>query len=91
VNDADGAGRRDCFPCRRPYLSSRIVSTDRRAPVTESPCNRICTLDPASGRCLGCGRSLDEITRWTQMTDAERARAVAEAGRHSAARRRPFP
>jgi uncharacterized protein len=56
-------------------------------PVIESPCTRVCTLDPASGLCLGCGRSLDEIARWTQMTDAERARVVAEAGRRSAARR----
>jgi hypothetical protein len=58
-------------------------------PVIESPCNRVCTLDPASGLCLGCGRSLDEITRWTQMTDAERAQVLAEAGRRSASRRLP--
>jgi hypothetical protein len=55
-------------------------------PVIESPCNRLCTLDPASGLCLGCGRSLDEIARWTQMTDAERARIVAELGRRSVPR-----
>jgi predicted Fe-S protein YdhL (DUF1289 family) len=60
-------------------------------PVIESPCNRVCTLDPASGLCLGCGRSLDEIVRWTQMTDAERARLVAEAGRRSASRRPSAP
>jgi predicted Fe-S protein YdhL (DUF1289 family) len=70
------------------YVSRRIVSADRRGPVIESPCNRVCTLDPASGLCLGCGRSLDEITRWTQMTDAERALVLVEAGRrHSASRR----
>jgi hypothetical protein len=57
-------------------------------PVIESPCTRVCTLDPASGLCLGCGRSLDEITHWTHMTDAERARIVAELGRRSVARRR---
>jgi predicted Fe-S protein YdhL (DUF1289 family) len=57
-------------------------------PVIESPCNRVCTLDPASGRCLGCGRSLDEITRWTQMTDVERARVVAELARRSVIWRR---
>jgi hypothetical protein len=56
-------------------------------PVIESPCNRVCTLDPASNLCLGCGRSLDEIARWTQMTDAERARVLAEAGRRSGSRR----
>jgi len=76
-------GRRDCFPCRRPYLLDRIVSA---GPVIESPCNRICTLDPVSGLCLGCGRSLDEIARWTQMTDAERARVAAALDRRSASR-----
>jgi predicted Fe-S protein YdhL (DUF1289 family) len=49
--------------------------------VIESPCTRVCTLDPISGLCLGCGRSLAEITRWTQMSDAERERLVAELGR----------
>ena len=48
--------------------------------MIESPCTRVCTLDPASGLCLGCGRSLDEIVRWTQMTEAERERVVAERG-----------
>jgi predicted Fe-S protein YdhL (DUF1289 family) len=69
-------------------LSSQ-ANRDRSAsrPVIESPCTRVCTLDPASGRCLGCGRSLDEIARWTEMTDAERARVVAELGRRSVARR----
>jgi predicted Fe-S protein YdhL (DUF1289 family) len=85
----DRPGWRDCFPCRRPYLFGRIVSTERRGPVIESPCNRVCTLDPVSGLCRGCGRSLDEIARWTQMTDAERARVVAELGRRSAIRPRP--
>jgi uncharacterized protein len=66
--------------------SSRPIGS---RPVIESPCNRVCTLDPASGLCLGCGRSLDEIMRWTQMTDAERARVLVEAGRRRSASRRP--
>jgi predicted Fe-S protein YdhL (DUF1289 family) len=49
--------------------------------VIESPCNRLCTLDPVSGLCLGCGRSLDEIMRWTQMSDGERTRIMAELDR----------
>jgi predicted Fe-S protein YdhL (DUF1289 family) len=60
--------------------------------VIESPCNRICTLDPSSGRCLGCGRSLDEIARWTHMSDAERARVVAGLGSRAAVgRTEPTP
>ncbi len=65
----------------------RCESADRRRPVIESPCTRVCTLDPASGPCLGCGRSLAEITRWTQMSDAERERLVAELGRRLQCRR----
>ena len=44
----------------------------------ESPCVKICTYDPGSGLCLGCGRTLDEIGDWFSMTDGER-RAVMEA------------
>ena len=46
----------------------------------ESPCVKICTYDPGSGLCLGCGRTLDEIGDWFSMTDAER-RGMGEAGR----------
>jgi len=55
--------------------------------VIESPCNKVCTLDPASGRCVGCGRSLDEIARWAQMSDAERARIMSELGHRLPPRR----
>jgi predicted Fe-S protein YdhL (DUF1289 family) len=44
----------------------------------ETPCEKICIVDAASGLCRGCGRSLDEITRWTRYSDAERARVMAE-------------
>jgi len=46
--------------------------------MIESPCTKICTVDPASGLCLGCGRSLAEIGAWTSYTDAERRRVMAE-------------
>jgi len=46
--------------------------------MIESPCIEICTLDARSGLCLGCGRTVDEIARWTAMSDAERARVMGE-------------
>jgi hypothetical protein len=49
-----------------------------RLMMIESPCIKICTLDVRSGLCLGCGRTVDEITRWTALSDAERARVMAE-------------
>ncbi|MBB4001963.1 hypothetical protein GGR03_001010 [Aurantimonas endophytica] len=38
----------------------------------ESPCNLVCTLDPLSGYCFGCGRTGAEIAGWTGFTPAER-------------------
>lgn len=38
----------------------------------KSPCTLVCTLDVATGWCLGCGRTGDEIARWTAMDDAGR-------------------
>lgn len=43
-----------------------------------TPCVKVCTLDPASRQCLGCGRTIDEIARWMLMTPEERARIMAE-------------
>ena len=31
-------------------------------------------MDPRSGCCLGCARTLDEIARWGGMDDEERAK-----------------
>jgi predicted Fe-S protein YdhL (DUF1289 family) len=32
----------------------------------------ICTLDDATGYCLGCGRTGDEVAQWITMSDSER-------------------
>ncbi|UIJ45019.1 DUF1289 domain-containing protein [Sphingomonas cannabina] len=38
----------------------------------QSPCINVCVLDPATGWCLGCGRSGDEVEEWSSITDARR-------------------
>lgn len=38
----------------------------------------VCAVDGASGLCLGCFRSLQEIAGWRALSDAERARIMAE-------------
>lgn len=47
----------------------------------KSPCVRVCRLDPDL-RCLGCGRSVQEIRLWRSYDDATRdgimARLAAE-------------
>jgi predicted Fe-S protein YdhL (DUF1289 family) len=45
--------------------------------LVETPCLGICLMDPADGLCAGCARSLDEIARWSAMSDTER-RAIMD-------------
>lgn len=56
----------------------------------DSPCINICMVDPQSGLCLGCGRTLEEIACWASISDLERERIMkvlpermAEAGLES--------
>ena len=43
----------------------------------ESPCVRICVVHPEARICTGCFRSVDEISRWSKMSDAERREIMA--------------
>ncbi|MGA8970912.1 MAG: DUF1289 domain-containing protein [Pseudolabrys sp.] len=46
--------------------------------MIETPCVKICTLDARIGLCLGCGRTVDEITRWATMSATERTQLMRE-------------
>jgi len=48
------------LPCKRGEARSM-----RRPP---SPCNRICRIDAATGWCLGCRRTLEEIADWPMLS-----------------------
>jgi predicted Fe-S protein YdhL (DUF1289 family) len=50
-----------------------------------SPCTKVCTIDPRSRLCLGCGRTLDEIARWTSFSEGERNRIMTELPQRRAA------
>ncbi len=43
----------------------------------KSPCNKVCVMDAENRYCRGCQRTLDEIARWSQMSDAEREAVLA--------------
>jgi predicted Fe-S protein YdhL (DUF1289 family) len=46
----------------------------------ESPCTDVCVMDPETGLCEGCARTLDEIAEWSSYSSAERRRIIAELG-----------
>ncbi|MCA3562204.1 MAG: DUF1289 domain-containing protein [Aestuariivirga sp.] len=47
-------------------------------PAIETPCVKICVVDPETGLCIGCGRTRMEIGRWLGMTADERRLVMAE-------------
>ncbi len=43
-----------------------------------SPCNNICRMDPATGLCEGCYRTLDEIAAWSSLSHEEKRAVLAQ-------------
>jgi uncharacterized protein len=43
-----------------------------------SPCIDICRIDAGTGWCIGCGRTIDEIARWSATDPEDRRRVMAE-------------
>ena len=54
------------------------MSAEKDTGAIESPCTSVCVIDPVTGLCAGCFRSLDEIAGWSNFS-TERRRAVIEA------------
>ena len=64
-------------------LPHRFAAKGAMAAI-ESPCINVCTVDQASGLCVGCGRTLREIAAWVSVSDLERRRIMAELPRRLA-------
>ena len=43
-----------------------------------SPCVRICRMDLDAGVCIGCMRTMDEISYWTRLSAPEREAVMAK-------------
>ena len=41
-------------------------------PEIETPCVRVCVIEPESGFCIGCGRTRTEIGNWLGLSPTER-------------------
>lgn len=56
-------------PASEPARPPRSIAT---------PCVMVCTVDGASGLCLGCFRTLPEIATWSRKSDEERMAIMGE-------------
>ena len=50
-----------------------------------SPCINLCRMNPQSGYCEGCLRSIPEITEWGGADDRRRLAILTEVARRKAA------
>lgn len=44
----------------------------------DSPCIKVCVVEPDTGLCLGCARTLPEIAAWSALDAESRRRIMAE-------------
>ena len=44
----------------------------------ESPCVKTCVIHPAARICVGCLRSIDEISLWSRLTAQARSAVMAD-------------
>ncbi|WP_374414737.1 DUF1289 domain-containing protein [Novosphingobium colocasiae] len=42
-----------------------------------SPCTGVCVLEPSTGWCRGCLRTIDEIAAWSTLDDAGKRAVLA--------------
>ena len=55
----------------RELLLEKARGLDPAEPVP-SPCISVCRMDPATGLCEGCFRTLDEVAGWSLASDEEK-------------------
>jgi|TARA_B110000208_G_C11695699_1_gene403988 uncharacterized protein len=44
--------------------------------MTKSPCVGICNMSLEGNFCKGCGRSIDQITHWTDYNDKQKKEII---------------
>ena len=70
MTDVDPGARRHQREQRRAERLRLLVSGP------PSPCISVCQMDDATGWCLGCKRTIDEIREWMIMPPEERQRVL---------------
>ena len=44
--------------------------------MVESPCIAVCKIDYESGYCIGCNRTIEEITNWYYFSNKEKKKII---------------
>jgi len=60
---------------------NNAIRTPASADPVPSPCISVCRMDPRTGWCTGCWRTLDEIAQWAVAADDDKRAVWAEIER----------
>lgn len=55
----------------------------------DTPCIDVCSIEPVTGLCRGCRRTMAEIAAWARLSPAERRRIMRELGNRTPANGAP--
>ena len=44
--------------------------------MVKSPCVAVCKIDHESGYCIGCNRTIEEITNWSSFNDIQKKKIL---------------
>ena len=61
-----------------PPLAATLGAMNAPPKAVASPCTLVCTMNPATGLCYGCHRTIEEIAGWSAYSDAERTRILEQ-------------
>jgi len=53
------------------------MSRSADSEAVASPCTSVCVIDPVTGLCAGCFRTLEEIAGWVDFSATEKRGVVA--------------
>jgi uncharacterized protein len=59
-----------------------------KSPYPTTPCIAVCQIDPKTGFCMGCYRTLKEIAQWGKFSEDERVNLLPELERRKEEDRR---
>lgn len=46
--------------------------------TVKSPCKNICVLDQDNGYCIGCFRTIEEISKWQMLSYIDKERIIEQ-------------
>ena len=58
--------------------------------MIESPCVDVCKIDYESGYCIGCNRTIEEITNWSSFNDSHKKKILTKVKSKNTSKQRVF-